>query len=197
MDVSGCIRGWSGCARRGEAGLSAHERKRYPFRSSKLPTFCFGEKHELTVKPPNDTGTRIIVVMVPQRKSTRPRLPFVEPKSVSCRMLTKRVGLVRITFFSGMFGIRFSRVLDAAIESLKAQGCDRLIIDLRGCLGGSLGFARLVSYMCPGRIPIGYDVTRKRQQRGTVPPSFPASGCRTLGSDFCSALPSFQFETSH
>ncbi len=130
-----------------------------------LPSFRFGEKHELTVKLPNDTGTRIIVVMVPQRKSTRPRLPFVEPKSVSCRMLTKRVGLVRITFFSGMFGIRFSRVLDAAIESLKAQGCDRLIIDLRGCLGGSLGFARLVSYMCPGRIPIGYDVTRKRQQR--------------------------------
>ena len=80
-------------------------------------------------------------------------------------MLTKRVGLVRITFFSGMFGIRFSRVLDAAIESLKAQGCERLIVDLRGCLGGSLGFARLVSYMCPGRIPIGYDVTRKRQQR--------------------------------
>jgi C-terminal processing protease CtpA/Prc len=41
-----------------------------------------------------------------------------------------------------------SKVLDAAIASLKSQGCDRLIIDLRGCIGGSLGFARLVSYMC-------------------------------------------------
>ncbi len=104
--------------------------------------------------------------MVPERKATRPRLPFVEPKSVSYRMLTKRVGIVKIAYFSGMFGIRFSRVLDAAMASLKAQGCDRLIIDLRGCIGGSLGFARLVSYMCPGRIPIGYDITRKRQQRG-------------------------------
>jgi carboxyl-terminal processing protease len=65
-----------------------------------------------------------------------------------------------------MFGIRFSKVLDASMASLKSQGCDRLIIDLRGCIGGSLGFARLVSYMCPGRIPIGYDITRKRQQLG-------------------------------
>ena len=130
------------------------------------PDFRFGEEHELTVGLPNSANVRTIVVMVPQRKSTRPRLPFVEPKSVSYEMLTNRVGTVRIAFFSGMFGIRFSRVLDAAIESLKAQGCDRLIFDLRGCLGGSLGFARLVSYMCPGQIPIGYDVTRKRQQRG-------------------------------
>ena len=76
------------------------------------------------------------------------------------------MGMVKIAYFSGMFGIRFSKVLDAAIASLKSQGCDRLIIDLRGCIGGSLGFARLVSYMCPGRIPIGYDITRKRQQRG-------------------------------
>lgn len=130
------------------------------------PAFRFGEKHQLTVQLPSDTKTQDIVVMVPERKATRPRLPFVEPKSVGYRMLTDRVGIVRIAYFSGMFGIRFSKVLDAAIASLKAQGCERLIVDLRGCIGGSLGFARLVSYMCPGRIPVGYDVTRKRQQRG-------------------------------
>jgi len=130
------------------------------------PAFRFGEEHELTIQLPNNTAAQSIVVRVPQRKTTRPRLPFVEPKSVSYRMLTKQVGIVKIAYFSGMFGIRFSKVLDAAIASLKAQRCDRLIIDLRGCIGGSLGFARLVSYMCPGRIPIGYDITRKRQQRG-------------------------------
>lgn len=130
------------------------------------PDFRFGEEHELTVELPNSTEPKNIMVIVPQRKATRLRLPFVEPKSISSRMLTKRVGIVKIAYFSGMFGIHFSKVLDAAIESLKAQDCDRLIIDLRGCLGGSLGFAHLVSYMCPGRIPIGYDVTRKRQQRG-------------------------------
>jgi len=137
-----------------------------PAAPPEYPAFRFGEEHQLTVQPPNNPKTQNIVVMVPARKATRPRLPFVEPKSVSYRMLTKRVGIVKIAYFSGMFGIRFSKVLDAAIASLKAQGCDRLIIDLRGCIGGSLGFARLVSYMCPGRIPIGYDITRKRQQRG-------------------------------
>jgi len=130
------------------------------------PDFRFGEEHELTVELPNSAEPRNFIVMVPQRKATRPRLPFVEPRSIGYRMLTKRVGIVKIAYFPGMFGIRFSEVLDAAIDSLKAQGCDRLIIDLRGCLGGSLGFAHLVSYMCPGRIPIGYDVTGKRQQRG-------------------------------
>jgi len=130
------------------------------------PAFRFGEEHELTIQLPNDTKAKKIVVRVPERKATRPRLPFVEPKSVGYRMLTKRVGIVRIAYFSGMFGIRFSKILDAAIASLKAQGCDRLIVDLRGCIGGSLGFARLISYLCPGRIPIGYDITRKRQQRG-------------------------------
>ncbi len=130
------------------------------------PDFRFGEEHKLIIQRPNGTLAQDVAVMVPQRKATRPRLPFVEPKSVSYRMLTKRVGIVRIAYFSGMFGIRFSKVLDAAIASLNAQGCDRLIIDLRGCLGGSLGFARLVSYMCPGQIPIGYDITRNRQRRG-------------------------------
>jgi C-terminal processing protease CtpA/Prc len=137
-----------------------------PAAPPEYPAFRFGEEHQLILQQPNNPKTQNIVVMVPERKATRPRLPFVEPKSVSSRMLTKRVGTVKIAYFSGMFGIRFSKVLDAAIASLKAQGCDRLIIDLRGCIGGSLGFARLASYMCPGRIPIGYDITRQRQQRG-------------------------------
>jgi C-terminal processing protease CtpA/Prc len=87
--------------------------------------------------------------------------------------MLRNIGILKIPFFSGAFGISFSRLLDAAVESLKAQGCDRLIIDLRGCLGGSLGFAHLVSYLCPDRIPIGYDVTRKRLQRGYNVAQFP------------------------
>ena len=137
-----------------------------PAAPPEYPTFRFGAEHRLTIQAPNNTTTLDVAVMVPERKATRPRLPFVEPKSVSYRMLTNRIGLVRVAYFSGMFGIRFSRVLDAAMASLKSQGCDRLIVDLRGCIGGSLGFARLVSYMCPGRVPIGYDITRKRQRRG-------------------------------
>jgi C-terminal processing protease CtpA/Prc len=104
------------------------------------------------------------------------------------------VGILRISFFSGAFGIRFSKLLDAAVESLKAQGCDCLIIDLRGCLGGSLGFAHLVSYLCPDRIPIGYDVTRKRLQRGYNVAHFPRVSMPStrLGLLFCLARFSVQ-----
>ncbi len=137
-----------------------------PAAPPEYPTFRFGAEHRLTIQAPNNAATQDLAVMVPERKATRPRLPFVEPKSVSYAMMTNRIGLLKVAYFSGMFGIRFSKVLDAAMASLKSQGCDRLIIDLRGCIGGSLGFARLVSYMCPGRIPIGYDITRKRQRRG-------------------------------
>jgi hypothetical protein len=37
-------------------------------------------------------------------------------------MLTPQVGLLRVPFFSGSFGIRFSKLLKAAVEDLKAKG---------------------------------------------------------------------------
>src|SRR5206468_3741458 len=45
-------------------------------------------------------------------------------------------------------------------------GCERLIIDLRGNIGGSLGFARLASYLCPGQIAIGHSLTPRRLREG-------------------------------
>ena len=138
-----------------------------------LPAFSFEKEHEVTIGTPNGNETQKLLVIVPRKKSSRPKLPLVEPKSLSYRMITDRLGLVKVVFFSGMFGIRFANSLDIAIESLKAQGCDRLIIDLRGCLGGSLGFARLASYLCSERIPIGYDITRRRQQKGYNPADLP------------------------
>ena len=138
-----------------------------------FPAFRFGQDHHVTTKLPSQPETNALVITVPQRKVHKGRPPLIEPKSVSHRMLTQRVGLLRIPFFSGLFGVRFSKLLKAAVEDLKAKGCDRLIIDLRGCLGGSLGFASLVSYLCADRIPIGYDVTRKRLQRGYAASELP------------------------
>jgi C-terminal processing protease CtpA/Prc len=129
------------------------------------PKFRFGKDHTLTIKLPNQAELRKVVT-VPQRKGTNRRPPLVEPQSVSHGILNPRVGLLKIPFFAGAFGVRFSKLLDAAVESLKAHGCDRLVIDLRGCLGGSLGFARLASYLCPDRRPIGYDITRNRLREG-------------------------------
>ena len=138
-----------------------------------FPVFRFGHDHQVTTKMPGQQETRNLVIAVPQRKTRKGRPPLIEPKSVSHRMLTQRVGLLRVPFFPGSFGIRFSKLLNAAVEDLKAKGCGRLIIDLRGCLGGSLGFANLVSYLCADQIPIGYDVTRKRLQRGYTATELP------------------------
>lgn len=144
-----------------------------PASPPEVPRFSFKKEHQIAIGMPNGKEAQDVLVIVPQKKSSRPKLPFVEPKSLSYRMLTDRIGILNVVFFSGMFGIRFAKSLDIAIESLKAQGCKRLIIDLRGCLGGSLGFARLASYLCSERIPIGYDITRKRQQKGYNPDDLP------------------------
>jgi C-terminal processing protease CtpA/Prc len=130
-----------------------------------FPLFHFGHEHHVTTKIPHQKEARNIVLNVPPKRAKGRRPPLVEPKSVSHRVL-RNIGILKISFFSGAFGIRFSGLLDTAVESLKAQSCDRLMIDLRGCLGGSLGFARLVSYLCPDQLPIGFDITKKRLERG-------------------------------
>lgn len=80
--------------------------------------------------------------------------------------LAPGVGLLKIAYFPGAMGMRFAEALDNAIQDLKQRACERLIIDLRGNIGGGLGFARLASYMCPGRIPIGHSLTRRRLRAG-------------------------------
>ena len=130
------------------------------------PAFGFGETHAMSIGPYGGQNQREIKVSVPPRKASKKRPPLVEPQAVALQVPRPGVGLLKVPFFSGALGIRFFKVLDAAIAVLKENHCDRLIIDLRGCIGGSLGFAGLVSYFCPWRIPIGYDVTRKRLQTG-------------------------------
>jgi C-terminal processing protease CtpA/Prc len=158
-----------------------------------FPVFRFGQEHHVTIELADRKEIRNIAVTVPPRKIKARRPQLVEPRSISYYLLGN-IGILKIPFFSGAFGIRFSRLLDNAVKSLKAQGCDRLIIDLRGCLGGSLGFARLVSYLCPGQIPIGYDVTRKRLQRGYNVAQFPRVPMPStrLGLVFCLARFSIQ-----
>ena len=100
------------------------------------------------------------------RKGDKDLPPILPPKSISSSMIGPGVGLVRITWFAGAMGLGFANELDSAISALKAQGCDRLIVDLRGNIGGGLGFARLASYFCPDKVPIGYSLTPSRQRKG-------------------------------
>src|SRR5262249_14404300 len=57
-----------------------------------------------------------------------------------------------------------ARDIDAAVASF--LNCDRLIVDLRGNSGGVIGGLRLMSYLTPGRLPIGYSLSRSRAQKG-------------------------------
>jgi len=78
------------------------------------------------------------MIQIPARKGTKARPPIVEPKNLVHMTLPGNVGLLKIAYFPGAFGVRFAMALDEAIKDLKDKGCDRLIIDLRGNIGGSL-----------------------------------------------------------
>jgi C-terminal processing protease CtpA/Prc len=145
----------------------------YPAAPPTSPHFGIGQTHTLTVRKPRSGTAKEISIAVPMRKATKQKPPIIEPKSPIHSKLGPKTGLLRIAFFPGAFGIAFSKVLDHAIEDLKSQGCDRLIVDLRGNIGGSLGFARLASHMCPGRIPIGHSLTPGRLRSGYDPGTLP------------------------
>jgi C-terminal processing protease CtpA/Prc len=124
------------------------------------------------VAAPDGTAARQIVIEVPTAKGNKDLPPILPPKSISSSMIEPCVGLLRITWFPGAMGLGFAKELDSAIANLKAQGCDRLIVDLRGNIGGGLGFARLASYLCPDKLAIGYSLTPKRQRTGYKPEEF-------------------------
>ena len=133
-----------------------------------MPPLRVGQTHTLLIRVSSIQGDNVreVAIEVPNRKGTKSRPPIVEPKSLAHRMVAPNVGLLKIVYFPGELGVRFSEALDPAIRALKEQGCERLIIDLRGNIGGGLGFARLTSYLCPGQIPIGHSLTPGRLRRG-------------------------------
>ena len=70
---------------------------------------------------------------------------------------------MKIAFFPGVNGQRFARELDRALGGIRE--CTRLIVDLRGNLGGFVGSLRLMSYLTPDQVPVGYSLTRKGEDR--------------------------------
>ena len=66
--------------------------------------------------------------------------------------------------FPGAIGIDVAKDIDRGIAAL--DGCSRLIVDLRDNTGGGIGGLRLMSYLTPGKLEVGYSLTRKRRERG-------------------------------
>lgn len=139
------------------------------------PRFQLGGKHELQVGNLEDSSTRRVAVEIPNR-AAKDRPPMIEPKSVTYRVVAPDTGFVRVASFPGAVGLDFARALDSAISALKQQGCSRLVIDLRGNIGGGLGSLRLMSYLCPGRLPIGYSMSRTGITQGWRKEKLPKIG---------------------
>jgi C-terminal processing protease CtpA/Prc len=129
-----------------------------------LPTFALGTDPQVTIENGNGESRNVTVVLPkadPGKRDAKP--PMAEPTSVTARPIKPDVGYLRIAFFPGVNGQRFAQALDRAMGSL--QDCPRLIVDLRGNLGGFVGSLRLMSYLTPERVPVGYSLTRKGEDR--------------------------------
>lgn len=130
------------------------------------PQFAIGARHRLTLGGPNGNARRDIEINVPLRKATKARPPMVEPKPVTFRELEPDTALLRIVYFPGAFGLRFGREIEGVMMTILNAGYGHLVLDLRGNIGGSLGFARIASFLCPTSVPIGHSLTPQRLRAG-------------------------------
>jgi carboxyl-terminal processing protease len=162
-----------------------------PYVPPNMPPFRIGQAHKIDVSDVCGARTREVVINVPFRKGTEERPPIIEPVSPVHSMQSAKIGLLKIPYFPGPTGISFANALDRAIADLKRQGCDRLIVDLRGNIGGSLGFARLASYLCPGEVPIGHSLTPGRLRGGYIPHELPRVPMPATTAQFMWALARF------
>jgi carboxyl-terminal processing protease len=105
---------------------------------------------------------RTVNVQLPMPKSQKH--PVTAPQAVTTERLTDEIGLLRVAMFPGAIGIDVAKDIDRGVAAL--DGCNRLIVDLRGNTGGGIGGLRLMSYLTPGKLEVGYSLTRKRRDRG-------------------------------
>jgi C-terminal processing protease CtpA/Prc len=90
--------------------------------------------------------------------------PVTTPEAVHAERLSQEIGLLKVAMFPGAIGIDVAKDIDRGIATL--NGCRRLIVDLRGNTGGGIGGLRLMSYLTPGKLEVGYSLTRERRERG-------------------------------
>jgi carboxyl-terminal processing protease len=124
-------------------------------------TFSVGESVELTIEKLHG-GQERLRLQLPVPKSNKH--PVTAPDPVHAEKLSDDIGLLKVAMFPGLIGIDVAKDIDRGVELL--DGCSRLIVDLRGNTGGGIGGLRLMSYLTPAKLEVGYSLTRKRQERG-------------------------------
>ena len=123
-------------------------------------TFSVGESVELTIEKLHG-GQERLRLQLPVPKSNKH--PVTAPDPVHAEKLADDIGLLKVAMFPGLIGIDVAKDIDRGVELL--DGCSRLIVDLRGNTGGGIGGLRLMSYLTPAKLEVGYSLTRKRQER--------------------------------
>jgi len=124
-------------------------------------TFSAGESVSLLIEKLSGERQRLCVQLAMAKSQKH---PVTGPAAVHARKLTDDIGLLRVAMFPGAIGIDVAKDIDRGIAAL--GGCGRLIVDLRGNTGGGIGGLRLMSYLTPGKVEVGYSLTRKRRERG-------------------------------
>ncbi|MCI0724186.1 MAG: S41 family peptidase [Acidobacteria bacterium] len=125
------------------------------------PMFRMGEAIKIGVQRRDGTqfpGT----LPIPSPKSKH--RPMAIPRAISFSKLSDGIGLLKATMFPGAVGIDVAHDITHAIREL--ADCARLIIDLRGNTGGGIGGLRLMSYLTPDKLPVGYSLTKRRAGKG-------------------------------
>ena len=121
----------------------------------KMPIFALGEAVSVDLERRNGKHETVQIHVPVSKKKNR---PLVELQPATWTKLPEGIGYLKITMFPGMVGIDLARDVDRAVKELDAE---ELIIDLRGNSGGGMGCLRVMSYLTPSRLPVGYSVTRK------------------------------------
>lgn len=124
------------------------------------PMFPMGTQASLLVQRGSDVLTLTATIPPPRSR----KQPYAEMKAVTFSILENNAGYLKVSILPGLLGLDVARQIDSAIKQL--ANCDRLILDLRGHLGGGLGVLRLMSYLTPEKLPIGFTVTRKTSEKG-------------------------------
>lgn len=120
------------------------------------PSFPMASEIEITVGQPSSKSAATVKIRTPRTKHRDN--PAAEPRSV---IGDKRngVAVLKVSLFPGKLGIDFANQVSRLL-STKLSGADHLVIDLRGNPGGGIGGLRLMSFMTPDRLPIGYSMGR-------------------------------------
>ena len=124
-------------------------------------TFSVGESATLLIEKLQGDVQKVNV-QLPIPKSQKH--PVTAPQAVTTERLSDEIGLLRVAMFPGAIGIDVAKDIDRGVAAL--DGCSRLIVDLRGNTGGGIGGLRLMSYLTPGKLEVGYSLTRKRRESG-------------------------------